>query len=107
MIMDRELHVVFLHELLNPGKDFGCRIAGDDHGNPRSFGILELTSDIVIFVFGKIDGADSVKLDVGGCVVCERLRFRGRVHRKMVLHIFRIQRQDVELLHVADQLRPA
>ena len=104
VIVDCESYVVLFHEFLNARKRGWGRVSSDDHRYARSLGIFELTANVIILVLGKVNRSDGMQLNAGGVIVVERLRLLCRIHREMIFHILRVQRQHVELLHVADQL---
>ncbi len=106
VIVDGEPYVVLLHKLLDARKSFRRRISGDNDLNPRALAVLELTADVVVFIFGKINGAGGMELNACCMVVVERFRLCRWIHGEVIFHVLGIQRIHVQLLHVADQLRP-
>src|ERR1700740_3685328 len=63
VIVDRDTDVVLLYELFHSRQSSRCGIARDDDGNPCSLAVFELTADVRIFIFCKINGSGSVKPD--------------------------------------------
>ncbi len=98
-------YVVLLHELLDAGKSIRRRVSGNDDRDPGSLAVLKLAADVRILVFIEIDCSGGVELNAGGMVVVERFRLLRRIHGQMIFDVLGIQREHVELLHEADQLR--
>ncbi len=105
VIVDREPYVVLLHKLFDTRKRGRFWVSSDNHRDTRSLGIFELTADVVILILGKVNRSHGMELNTGGMIVVERLRLLCWIHGEMVFDVLRVQRQYVELLHVADQLR--
>jgi len=63
VIVDRDADVVLLYKLLDSQQSFQCRVSGDNNPNSRSRAVFELSPYIRIFIFCKIDGSGSMKLD--------------------------------------------
>ena len=75
MVVDGDADVVFLDELFDARQRRRRGIAGDDHADARAFAVLEFGANVVVFVFGEVDGAGRVQPDAGGGIVGQRLAF--------------------------------
>src|SRR5580700_3670835 len=107
VIVDRDTDVVFLYELFNPRQSLRRGVARDNQANPCPPAVFEFAPDVGIVIFREINGSSSVKFDACRGIVCQGLLLLLGIHRKMVFDVLRIQGQHVELLQVADHLRPA
>src|ERR1700689_2510840 len=107
VIVDRDTDVEPLYEFLDSWQSFGCGITGDNHANTGSLAVFEFALDVIVFVFGKIDGPGSVKLDARRGIVRQRGLFLPWIHWKMIFDVLSVQSEHIELLHDADHLRAA
>src|SRR5579859_2504358 len=98
MIVQRKFDVVLLHEFFNSRQRRRRRIARHDHANPRALRILKLRPNVRIFIFIKIDRSRRMQLQSRRYVVSQRLDFRHRFHRQMVLRVLQIQIGHARLL---------
>src|ERR1700730_8169385 len=102
--MDRDADVVLLYKLLNSRQSFECRVTGDNNAKTSSLAVFEFGPYVRIFVFRKIDGSSSMKLDACRGVVRQRGCLLLCVHREMIFRVLRIQGEHIDLLHEADHL---
>src|SRR5882724_10822587 len=105
VIVDGETDVVLLYEFFDARQSLRCGVAGDNDADPRALAVFKFGADVRIFIFGKIDGAGSVKGDPCRGVIREGGGFLLRVHREMIFDVLAIEREDVELLQEGDHLR--
>src|ERR1035437_1932681 len=104
VVMDRDADVVFLDELLQAGQRCRGRVTGHDDPYACPLAVLELGADVVVFVFGEIDGSGGVELYSGGGVIGQRLGFFIGRHGEMILGVLGVQPGYVELLEEWDHL---
>ena len=107
MIVNRDPNVVLLHEFLHSRQVFRRRIPRHNHLHSRSLAVFELRPDISIVILLEIDRPNGVQFDPSRSVIGQSRHFLLRIHRQMIFHVFRIQREDMQFLHEADQLGPA
>src|SRR5580700_823127 len=100
------MDVVLLYELFDSRQSFGLGVAGDNDSNTRSLAVLELRLDVRIFISFEIDGSGSMEPDARRGVVRQRSCLPQGIDREMIFDVFGIQREDIELLHEGDHLRP-
>src|SRR5665213_2886228 len=100
--MDRQADVVFLHELLHARQRLMGRSA-DDQRYSRSFAVVELRTNVVIVILGKIDGASRSQNHSGVSVLCCPLGYLVRGSRRKV-YVLQVQVRCFELLHEVDQV---
>src|SRR5580693_3722639 len=105
VIVNRDADVELLDELLNSRQCLWRGVARDNHCDACSLAVLELRPDVPIFVLREIDSSSSVKPDTRCGIVCQRRRLLVRIEREMIFDILRVQREHIQLLHEADQLR--
>ena len=106
MIVNGKSDVVLLDELFDARQNLRRRVARNDHRNPGTLGIFKLASNVLVFIFLKVDGPRGVQFDARSRIVRQRLRFPGSIHRQMIFRVLGIQLAQIELLHKANQLGP-
>ena len=103
VVVDGKAYVVLLDELLDARKSTRRRVSSDDHPYSRSLAVLELIADVSVFIFIEVDRSRGMQLNTRCMVVFDRFRLLYRIHREMIFNILGIQREHVELLHIANQ----